>query len=157
MTNSQLAKKMRFKLFLLGFFKIPMLGKLRPKIVEINDETVQVKIKLKRRSMNHLNSMYFAALAAGADCCAGLHAFYFAEKYGYKISFAFKSMEGNFLKRAESDTTFVFKGGQEIHQKIQESIATKERYNHPCKVEAYNTSGELVATFVMEASMKVVG
>jgi|SRR5690554_2371738 len=151
-----LAKTLRWKLFLLGFFKIPMLGKLRPKITCINDEMVQVKIKLRRRSKNHLNSMYFGALAVGADCCAGLHAFYFAEKHHRKISFAFKSMDAQFIKRVETDAKFVFNNGKEIEALVLKSIETGERYNHPCTVEVFNESSELVATFTMEASLKVV-
>ncbi len=154
--NLSLAKNLRWKLFLLGFFKIPMLGRLHPKIECINDEMVQVKIKLKRRSKNHLNSMYFGALAVGADCCGGLHAFYFAEKYHKKISFAFKSMSAQFLKRAETDATFIFNSGKEIEALVMKSIETGERYNHTCTIEVFNTSKELVATFNMEASLKVV-
>jgi len=154
--NSPLLKKLRWKLFLLGMFKIPMLGRLRPELELINDEKVQLKIKLKKRSKNHLNSMYFAALAAGADCAAGLHAFYYAEKYSKKISFAFKSMQGQFLKRAETDTTFIFNGGKAIEAVILKSMETGERFNHVCDVEAYNTEGEVVATFKMEASVKVI-
>ena len=154
--NSPLLKKLRWKLFLLGTFKIPMLGRRRPGIEVINDEKVQLKIKLKKRSKNHLNSMYFAALAAGADCAAGLHAFYYAEKYNRKISFAFKSMQGQFLKRAETDTTFTFNGGKAIEAVILKSMETGERFNHICDVEAYNTEGEIVATFKMEASVKVI-
>lgn len=154
--NTPLLKKLRWKLFLLGTFKIPMLGRLRPKLELINDEKVQLKIKLRKRSKNHLNSMYFAALAAGADCAAGLHAFYYAEKYSRKISFAFKSMQGQFLKRAETDTTFIFSGGKEIDAVVLKSMETGERFNHVCDVEAYNTKGEVVATFEMEASVKVV-
>lgn len=155
-SEQQLLKKMRWNLFLLSRIKIPMLGRLKPELLHINDESAAIKIKLRRRSKNHLNSMYFAALAAGADCAAGLHAFYFAQKMDRKISFAFKSLEGQFLKRAETDTFFEFDGGKEIEKMVLQSIETGLRYNHICDVNAYNTNRELVAVFKMEASIKVI-
>ena len=78
-------KKMKWMLFLLGLTKIPIIGYVKPKLIELNDEKAGVKIKLRRRSKNHLNSMYFGALAVGADVAAGLHAFYFAGKMGRKV------------------------------------------------------------------------
>lgn len=149
-------RSMKRKLFLMGFLKIPMLGRLHPTLLQIDDETVQLKIKLRRRSKNHLNSMYFGAMAVGADCAAGLHAFYFAEKHGKKISFVFKSMSADFLKRVMTDAIFTFSGGKEIEAIIRKSIETGERYNHECKVVVTNSEGEEVAIFTMEASVKVV-
>lgn len=154
--QENLFKKIRWKLFLMGLFKIPMLGRLRPHLLSIDDNEIQLKIKLNRLSKNHLNSMYFGALAVGADCAAGLHAFYYAEKMNLNISFAFKSMRGEFIKRAESDTIFVFSEGKTIERIVLKSVESGERYNHLCTVNAFNTSNELVAIFEMEASIKVI-
>lgn len=148
-------RKMRWNLFLLSRLKIPMLGRLRPRLIRLDREQSVVRIRLKRRSKNHLNSMYFAALAAGADVAGGIHVFYFAEAYGKKVSFAFKSVKGQFLKRAETDVEFVCKEGPAIESFILKSMETKERYNHIVIVNAYNTSGEIVAVFEMEISVKV--
>lgn len=155
-STSKMLKKIRRKLFLMGVLKIPMLGRLNPHLVEINDETVQIRIRLRRRSKNHLQSMYFGALAVGADCAAGLHAFYYAEKYEKKISFVFKSMSAEFHKRVMTDAIFTFSDGKEIDAVIQKSIKTGERYQHPCKVIVRNTKNEIVATFTMESSIKVI-
>lgn len=153
---SPLLKSMQRKLFLMGVLKIPMLGRLRPRLIEINDEEVKIKIKLRRHSKNHLNSMYFGAMAIGADCAAGLHAFYFAEKHKKKISFVFKSMSAEFLKRVTSDASFTFSGGKEIEAIVLKSIETGDRYNHPCKVIVTNEGNEEVAIFTMEASIKAI-
>ena len=98
----------KFKYFLkiLGWFKIPMIGFVSPKLITLNNDTVRVQIDLKRKTKNHFNSMYFGALAVGADLTSGIHAFYFSQELGYKISFAFKGMQAEFLKRAESDVIF---------------------------------------------------
>jgi hypothetical protein len=147
---------MRWLLFLLSIVKIPLIGFVRPKLIKINDKEVHVYIKRRRRTKNHLNSLYFGALAVGADVAGGIHAFYFAKKYGKQISFAFKSMEAQFLKRAESHTTFVCESGETIENAVLKSIKNQERINEKVLVTAYNTNNEAVATFVMEISIKVL-
>ena len=131
------------------------MGFLRPKLLIMNEETVQVKIKLRRRSKNHLKSMYFGALAVGADVAGGIHAFYFAEKHNKKVSFAFKSMNATFLKRAETDVLFVCDEGAMIEEVILESFKTQTRINQNVTVRALNTMQEEVAIFTMEISVKV--
>lgn len=148
--------KMRWMLFLLGTFKIPMIGYLRPRLMELTDNRVLVRIKCRRRSKNHLNSMYFGALAVGADISAGIHAFYFAKKHNLKVSFAFKSMQVEFIKRAETDVTFLCEQGLLIEEIVLESKRTNSRINRQIDVQALNTSGEVIATFIMEISVKVI-
>lgn len=148
-------KKMRWLLFLMGIFKIPLIGYVCPKLLEINDDSVKVKIRLRRKSRNHLNSMYFGALAVGADIAGGIHVFYYSEIMGKKVSFAFKGMKADFIKRAESDVTFESNQGQVIKAGILESIETKERVNKSVMVTALDTNNEIVATFEMIASLKV--
>jgi hypothetical protein len=149
-------KSMQWKMFLLGFFKIPILHYVRPRLIEINDEKVVLKVTLRRRTKNHLNSMYFGALAVGADIAGGLQAFYFAERYGKKISFAFKSSTAQFLKRAETDTFFESNQGAVIVAALKKSMETGERVNDIVSVIAKNSNGEIVATFEMGISLKVV-
>ena len=108
--------KMRWLLFLLGFVKIPMIRYTKPKLLMINDNAVRVKIKLRRRTKNHLNSMYFGALSVGADIAGGIQVFYFSKKMERNVSFAFKGMNAQFLKRAESDIIFESNEGQKIQK-----------------------------------------
>lgn len=148
--------KMQWMLFLLGTIKIPMIGFLKPRLVELTDENVSVRIKCRRKSKNHLNSMYFGALTVGADVAAGIHAFYCAKKHNVNVSFAFKSMHAEFLKRAETDVFFECNEGLMIEQIVLESYHSKLRVNRHVNVKALNTSGDVVATFIMEISVKVI-
>src|SRR5690554_1953667 len=147
--------KMRRLLWLMGMIKIPMIAFVRPKLMLLDDERSQVRIKLKRKTKNHLKSMYFGSLAVGADIAAGLHAFYFAEESGVKVSFAFKAVKAEFLKRATTDVFFNSNEGQLVKQAFDEAMSTKERVNKWIKVEAKNTDDEIVAVFEMEISVKV--
>ena len=148
-------RKMQWLLFLLSRFKIPMIGYVRPKLLLLNDTDVELKIKLRRRSRNHLNSMYFGALAIGADVAAGIHTFYFAERMNKKVSFAFKGIKGDFLKRAESDVTFKCNQGQLIRETIEKSDREQVRVNENVLVEAFDDTNEIVATFEMLVSVRV--
>ena len=53
-----------------------------PKIVQISDESLEIKIRLNRRTKNHLNSMYFGTLSIGADITGG----FLAMKYVFSKS-----------------------------------------------------------------------
>lgn len=154
MSNPNL-KKYAWMLRLIGIFKIPLIGYVRPRLVEINDTDVIVRIKLRRRTKNHLKSMYFGALAVGADVTAGLHAFYFCDELNVRPSFAFKGMKAEFVKRAETDVVFNCNEGVVIREQVLQAIRTNERQNHWVKVTAKDLNGEVVALFEMEISVKI--
>lgn len=147
----QRAKK---QLFLLGMLKIPMIGFVRPRIVSINNQKAVLKIKLKRRTKNHLKSMYFGAMAVGADLAAGLHTYYLAGDDSRRMSFVFKSIGAEFHKRAETDAFFVCNDGEKLSTAIQESLQSGERVNQDVQVLVLNTADEVVATFNMTVSFR---
>ena len=154
MSNPNL-KKYGMMLRLMGIFKIPMIGYVRPRLIEINDTDVVVKIRLRRRTKNHLKSMYFGVLAVGADVTAGLHAFYFCDELNVRPSFAFKAMKSEFIKRAETDVVFACNEGVSIIEQVLKAIQTNERQNHWVKVTAKDLNGDVVALFEMEISVKI--
>ncbi|MBM3452044.1 MAG: DUF4442 domain-containing protein [Bacteroidetes bacterium] len=149
-------KKIRWKLFLLGLFKIPQILFVNPKIISIDSERCIVKVKLKRRTKNHLNSMYFGSMAVGADVAAGIHAFYLSEITNCKISLAFKSFSTEFFKRAETDILFICHDGKKIFNTLENSKTEGKRMNETVEVLAFNLSNEVVAKFAMELSLKVI-
>ena len=148
-------RKMRWLLFLLGRVRIPLIGYTNPKLLSIDAQSVRVRIKLRRRTKNHLNSMYFGALAVGADIAGGIQVFYFSKMIGKEISFAFKGMNAEFIKRAESDIIFESTQGGLIKAAIDKSIAEKSRVNENIEVRALNDQQEIVARFDMIVSVRV--
>ena len=149
-------RKMRWKLFLLGLVKIPIIGFVRPKLISINKDEIVVSISFRRRTKNHLNSMYFGALAVGADVAAGILAFYHSEIHKKNISLAFKGMNAQFLKRAESTIRFVCSEGKIVENMVMKSISSGERQNESVTVYAVNEQNENVAIFEMIVSLKVI-
>lgn len=148
-------RKMRWLLFLLGRIRIPLIGYTNPKLLSIDDQSVRVRIKLRRRTKNHLNSMYFGALAVGADIAGGIQVFYFSKMLGKEISFAFKGMNAAFIKRAESDIIFESTQGDLVKAAIDKSFAEKVRVNESIEVRAINEAQEIVAKFDMIISVRV--
>jgi len=147
---------MQWKLRLLSLFKIPMIAYCRPRILQFDETFAVVRIKRRRRTKNHLNSVYFGALMIGADVCAGLHAFAFSIKRDQKISFAFKSCEAEFIKRAESDVYFINSHGKLIETLIEQAEITGERQNMNVPIDVYDSSHEKVAVVTMELSVKII-
>jgi acyl-coenzyme A thioesterase PaaI-like protein len=146
--------KETLKLRAVGLTKIPMLFFLSPSVVEITDHRCVVKIPLTRRSKNHLGSMYFGALAAGADCAGGLIAWKLAEK---KVSLVFKDFKADFLKRAEGDVFFACEEGLEIRKLVERVASSGSREHMPVHVTATVPSklgNEPVARFVLTLSLK---
>ena len=147
--------RMRWKFFLLGFFKIPMIHCVRPKIVRCNDNEMLIRIPFRRRTKNHLNSMYFGALNIGTDLAAGLFVYYLSDSIGKKVGLSFKIAKGNFLKRPESHVDFSCVKGEYIREKMEEALHSNSRVNFTLPVEAKNTIGEVVAFFDMEVSIRI--
>ncbi|MBI2786983.1 MAG: DUF4442 domain-containing protein [Legionella longbeachae] len=150
----------RFKFFLWKFshFKVPLIGYLKPRLVKLNDTEIVICLPLNRRSRNHLNSMYFGALAVGADLAGGLHGFYHADQKQCKASLVFKSFQAQFLHRPESDVYFVCLEGAQVQAMIEDSKATGERVTKPLHINAYTdypTLNQKVAEFILELSIKV--
>lgn len=142
-----------------GLARIPMIAFLGPRVVHIGDERVEACIPLGYRSKNHLNSMYFGALAVGADCACGLLALHHIQKHkGRKISLVFKDFSAQFHKRPEDDVHFHCDMGAEVAKLVEQTVATGERCNLPLKVTATvpkKTGAEPIATFVLTLSLKL--
>lgn len=142
---------------LFGLAKIPVLFFVSPSVVEWSDDRLVVKIPLGWRTKNHLGSMYFAVLAAGADLAAGFLAMSMIRKRGEKISLIFKSVKAEFLKRAEGDVFFTCEDGVLVTDLVEKAIETGERVELDVPVVATVPSklgNEPVARFTMTLSLK---
>ena len=133
LTNLQ---KANLYLTMFGMFKVPLIWLCRPKLLALDDQHVELKIPLKRRTKNHLNSMYFGVLAVGADVAGGFLAMSKSQQQGEKISLAFKEVTGNFLKRPEGDVHFTCNDGELINTMLAETISTGARVNQPVTIIA---------------------
>lgn len=156
MSSGELKKANRM-LWLFGVFKIPLIGFVRPKIVSITTSEIVVRIKLNRFTRNHLHSMYFGALAIGADISGAFQAFMIAEQRQLRMSIAFKNFKASFLMRPEGDVYFISQEGEHIQTMMEKAIATGERINEMVNIKAvtgYPDNVQEVATFELGLSVK---
>jgi hypothetical protein len=110
-----------------------------------------------RHTKNHLGSIYFGALAIGADLAGAFLVFYKARQKKLNIHFAFKDVQGEFLKRPEAAVHFTSDDGALIDQIIQQSLDTGERINQPVTINVTCPSlhgDELMAKFTLTLSVK---
>jgi len=146
---------------LFGWLKIPLLASVRPSVVELSETRCVVRIPLRRWSKNHLGSMYFGALAIGADCAGGLLAMDQIKRSGGGVSLVFKAFQAAFLKRPESDVYFICEEGTAIRHQVARSLASEERITEPMHIQAAvmlaDGSFEPVAEFTLELSLKRTG
>ena len=137
--------------------KIPMIFACRAKIVELNDTRVRVKIPLNYFTKNHHGSMYFGAIAVGADLAGAALAVKLIRESKKNVTFIFKDFRGNFLKRPEGDVEFLCEDGEALHALVRKAIATNERENLTLKIRASvpKISDEIVADFDLTLSLKL--
>ena len=155
--TSPLAATILLRLF--GLFKIPMVFHLRPSILVWTEQRCVLRLRLNRRSKNQLGSMYFAALAAGADLAAGFFSIAAIRASGKPVSMVFKNVSADFLKRADGDVHFICDDGELIAALVNKTLATGQREEAPVHVVATvpdKHGEEPVATFAMTLSVKKV-
>lgn len=140
-----------------GIFKVPLIWYVRPKVLELNARRVVVRIPLRRRTRNHLKSMYFGTLAIGADIAGGMLAIMMLRQLKVDVSFVFADIKGEFLKRPEGDVHFTCEDGAAIRDLVNKTINSPERQSMPVNIVATCPSRlgeEPVARFVLTLSLK---
>ncbi|NRA66365.1 MAG: DUF4442 domain-containing protein [Pseudobacteriovorax sp.] len=110
-----------------GWFKIPLLSYVRPTVEYLDHEKIDIRIPLRRRSKNHLGSMYFGAIMVGVDCAAGFYAAKLIYLKGYSIDFVFKGTKAEFLRRPTGDVVFSCDQGIAINELLETAYETFER------------------------------
>ncbi|HEY3271975.1 MAG TPA: DUF4442 domain-containing protein [Geothrix sp.] len=150
--------KQTFGMRLFGWLKIPLLASVRPSVVELTDTRCVVRVPLRRWTKNHLGSMYFGALAIGADCAGGLLAMDQIKRSGQPVSLVFKTFQATFLKRPESDVYFICEEGATIRDQVRRALESEDRITEPMHVQAAvklpDGAFEPVAEFMLELSLK---
>ncbi|MGH9315758.1 MAG: DUF4442 domain-containing protein [Thermoanaerobaculia bacterium] len=146
---------LRLRLWALA--KIPLIAWVRPSVVVLTEERCEIRVPLSRRTRNHLGSMYFGALCTGADAAAALIGLKISQGLSGRISFIFKDVQAEFLKRAEADVHFSCGQGREIRQLLEKAEASGERESLPVHVLATVPTlfgPEPVARFTLTLSVK---
>ncbi len=148
--------KLSFLIYLLTFFKIPIIAFMKPKVLELSQKRAVIKIKLNRRTKNHLGAMYFGALTVGAELTCALKAVELVFLKKKPVNFLFKDFKANFLKRAQGDVHFICEQTQDVENLIEKAMKSGQREEKLIRGQAFETSNmdEPVMTFELTLSLK---
>jgi len=149
--------KANWQLWWFGFRYIPLIGFCKPSIIELDEKRTVIRMPHHRHTKNHLGSIYFGALAIGADLAGAFLVFYKARQRGLSIHFAFKDVQGEFLKRPEAAVHFISNDGALIDQMIEQSLQSGERVNQTVHIDVTCPSlngDEVMAKFALTLSIK---
>ena len=147
-----------FRVRMWAFRNVPLLWLTTPAIIELNDDRCVVRVPLNRTTRRRdIHAMYLGTLCMGADVAAGLIAFRLVQAQHEKISFIFKDLKAEFLKRAEGATIFTNVDGPLIQDLLRRTIASGEREEATVHVTATvpdKLGDEPVARFELTLSLK---
>lgn len=135
---------------------IPLLAFVTPRVIALTDDRAEVRVRLDRRSRNHLGVMYFGALAMGAELSVALKALTAIQRSGKKIDFIFKDFSSEFLKRADGHTHFVCAEAAGVQDLINRAAASGDRFSETFSGFAYvpSLSEEPVMKYKLTLSVK---
>jgi acyl-coenzyme A thioesterase PaaI-like protein len=141
---------------LLGL-RIPVLFFVGPRVMELGDQGCAVKIPLRYATRNHVGSMYFGVLAAGADLAGGLNAFRLIRTRFSRHVLVFKDAHMEFLKRADGDVWFRCQDGEKVQAAFEEADRSGQRVTIPVEIVATvpdKYGDQPVARFTLGLSVK---
>jgi uncharacterized protein DUF4442 len=141
-----------------SFVNVFVLWFVKPTIVEVNDARCIVRIPLNWRTRRRdIHAMYLGVLCMGADIAAGLIAFNLVREKKVRVSFIFKDLHAEFLKRAEGHVIFTNNDGPLIQSLVARALESGEREEATVHVTATVPSklgDEPVARFALTLSIK---
>lgn len=119
-----------------------------------DESQAQVTVPYKWFSRNPFRSTYFACLSMAAEMSTGILAMMHTYQRQPAISLLVVKVEGNFLKKATSISTFTCDDGLAFQQAIQEAAASGKSTSVAARSTGKDKSGNIVAEFVITWSFK---
>ena len=131
---------------------IPFTGGLGIRVDESSTEHAVMTLPLKRRTRNHVHSVYFGAQATLAEICMGLCLFnrYPPGPFGMLV----KRAEFDFLAKAKSDLRATCAPDSEFFAEIQRAIDAEGRAEGWVEVLLTDQHGETVTRARFLAAVK---
>lgn len=112
----------------ISVLKLPLLAFCTPRVVRLDDQRSEVKVRLDLRTRNHLGVMYFGALAMGAELSIALQAIESIRQSKQRIDFIFKDFKADFLKRADGHVHFICEEAPGVAKLISKAAQSPDRF-----------------------------
>ena len=142
----------KFRMFLLT--KLPSAYFSGVRVISINEKSCEVVVPYSWFSTNPFRSTYFACMAMAAEMSTGVLSMGYTYKRQPAISMLVTGLEAKFLKKAIERTIFTCDAGMEIAATIEKAVSTGEGQMITVKSVGKNSSGELIAEFLLTWSFK---
>lgn len=136
------------------FFKIPSAFFSGVKLKSLDTKSVKVTVPYRWMSQNPFRSTYFACLSMAAEMSTGLPVMWAAKSEGPGISMLVVNLESEFIKKANSITTFVCNDVEAIFETVQKCRESKQGEIIRVETIGYNEQNEIIAKFWFTWSVK---
>jgi hypothetical protein len=134
--------------------KLPSAWLCGVRVSEFEENTCKVTVKHKWINQNPFKSMYFAVQAMAAELSTGALLMGKIQQSNRKISMLVAQNRTKFTKKATGKITFYCYEGHLIDDAIKQTLATGEGQTFWMKSTGLNDTGEQVAVFEFEWTIK---
>ncbi|PIP74083.1 MAG: hypothetical protein COW89_01105 [Nitrospinae bacterium CG22_combo_CG10-13_8_21_14_all_47_10] len=135
---------------------VPMTAYTDFVVDDVSEARCALTIPLTQKTTNHVQSLYLGALAMGGELAPGILALYFIELSQQPIVLVFKDMHMDFLKRADTDVTFVCDDAASLKALVNRAVQSGEREEAAVEARALSADGETIfALFKLTVSIKL--
>ena len=124
------------------------------KVKSCSPYRTEIEVPYNWRTQNPFKSIYFAALAGAGELSSGLMAG-LVIRNSKKVSMLVTNVAVDFIKKANTATTFTCDEGIKIIDGIQKAIDTKEGVEVTLQSTGTNIHGEVVTKFRITWSFKL--
>jgi hypothetical protein len=139
------AYRFLFPIYLL--FQLPLAWVAGLRLVSLEQGRCVVRMRHRFWNKNPFGSMYFAAMAMGAEMSTGLPAYVFLRQNRKSVSLLLAGMEADYHKKAVGRLTFEFEDQGELLQ----ALGNLKRSGDACRIvlvsRCYDASKQLMAEF----------
>jgi hypothetical protein len=143
-----------WKMWFYFLFKIPSLLFWGVRVRSATPYKGVVTLPYGRRTQNPFRSIYFAAQCGAAELSTGILATIAVRGRGRRISMLITKVEAEFVKKANSLTTFTCEDGAQILQAVQRAVETGEPQTVTVTSTGVQASGEVVSRMRITWSFK---
>jgi hypothetical protein len=142
----------KFRMFL--FLQVPAAFFSGLKVEHADDHSCSISVPYKWFNRNPFRSTYFATLAMAAEMSTGALAMGYVYKLKPAVSLLVTKIEGRFVKKAVSKTSFTCNDGRAFETAVSAALSTGEAQLVKAIATGTNSSGEIVAEFEITWSFK---
>ncbi len=161
MNLEQIVKKAytsKFWLEILNYglwFKIPFNKPHRLRVIELNSNSITVKIPFNRKNLNHLKGIHACALATASEYACGF--LLISRMSADKYRLIMRSMHVDYIKQGKSDVYVKFNLDENRIEEIKSKLKTEKQCLEILEVEVRDNHQNLISVAKLEWQLKEWG